>query len=156
MHLLGSSVAFLILFLSPLPLAAQREIAPSTSDEDRVSIFGSLRDAETNQGVENVLVQLRHFNGSTAASVFTSPDGNFNFTSILRGNYTLIIQHEGYQRIDRQMSLTNLQSAVSLRLELHRIARDGAGLGGSNVSVRELSIPRKAHDAMQKGLKLLH
>ncbi len=40
MHLLGSAVAFLILFLSPLPLAAQREIAPSTSDEDRVSIFG--------------------------------------------------------------------------------------------------------------------
>ena len=40
MRLLGSAVAFLILFLSPLPLAAQREIAPSTSDEDRVSIFG--------------------------------------------------------------------------------------------------------------------
>ncbi len=115
-----------------------------------------MRDAKTNQGVENVLAQLRHFNGSTAASVFTSPDGNFNFTSILRGNYTLIIQHEGYQRIDRQMSLTNLQSAVSLRLELHRIDRDGAVSGGAIVSVRELSIPRKAHDAMQKGLKLLH
>ena len=156
MHLLGSAVAFLILFLSPLPLAAQREIAPSTSGDDRVTIFGSLRDAETNQGVENVLVQLRHFNGSTAASVFTSPNGNFNFTSIPRGNYNLTIQHEGYQRIDQQMSLTSLQSAVSLRLELHRIDGDGAGSGGSNVSVRELSIPRKAHDAMQKGLKLLH
>ena len=154
MRLLGSAVAFLILFLSPLPLAAQRAVAPSTSG--RVTIFGALRVAETNQGVENVLVQLRHFSGFTVASIFTSPNGDFIFTDIRRGNYSLIIQHTGYQRIDQQMNLTGFVNAVSLELELHRIDRDGAGSGGSNVSVRELSIPRKAHDAMQKGLKLLH
>ena len=90
--------------------------------------------------------------------VFTSPDGNFNFTEHTPEVITrLIIQHEGYQRIDRQMSLTNFVRVLSLcELELHRIDRDGAVSGGAIVSVRELSIPRKAHDAMQKGLKLLH
>ncbi len=153
MRLLGSSVAFLILFLAPLPLAAQREIAPSTTG--RVTIFGSLRVAETNQGVENVLVQLRHFSGFTAASVFTSPNGNFTFT-VPSGNYYVIIQRQGYQRIDQQIVLRSHVNAVSLQLELRRQGQTGAVPSGETISVRELSIPRKAHDAMQKGLKLLH
>ncbi len=152
MRLLGSAVASLILFLSLPPLAAQED--RSSGVLGGVRIFGTLRDAETNQGVENVLVKLRRFTGSTADSVFTNSNGDFTFNDVARGIYNLNIQHTGYQGIEQQISFTG--SVVSLELKLHRIDRDGAVSGGASVSVRELSIPRKAHDAMQKGLKLLH
>ena len=152
MRLLGSAVAFLILFLSPLPLAAQREIAPSGG----VTIFGTLRDAQTNAGVANAMVEIRHLSGSTVATVFTNPDGGFNASGLANGNYHLLIERNGYERLSQVVDLHRRAGVVTLQLELHRIDLDGAASGGSIVSVRELSIPRKAQDAMQKGLKLLH
>ncbi len=153
MRHLYSSVVALILLFSPLPLAAQREIAPSPSSSGRVTVLGRLRDAETNQGMENVLVQVRHFNGSTAATVFTGTNGAFHFSSLPAGTYNLVVEADGYERISQDMYLA---AAVSLQLELRRQGRRGAVPSGETVSVRELLIPRKAHDAMEKGLNLLY
>ncbi len=153
MRLLYSSAVALILLLSPLPLAAQREIAPPPSSSGRVTVLGRLRDAETNRGVGNALVQVRHFNGPTAASVFTGTNGAFHLSNLPAGTYNLVVEADGYERISQDMYLA---AAVFLQLELRRQGRTGAVPSGETVSVRELLIPRKAHGTMEKGLNLLY
>ena len=150
-RLLSFLVVLLASGVASLPLAAQQAGGLGLR---RFPMSGTLRDAVTNEAPEDVLVELRVFNGSTVGQVFTSQNGKFDFGSMPADTYSLIVDRAGYERIDQQIYLT--MSRTDIQLELHRKGVDPNAPTGPLVSVRELSIPRRAHDAMEKGMGLLY
>jgi predicted Zn-dependent protease len=119
------------------------------------SVSGMVSDAQSHSALNSIRVELRSFGGGTVASGFTSGNGNFELPNVPNGSYELVVEGSGYQ--DAQMR-------VDVRGDLHGVAVDlrpiptssGAAVGGATVSKRELSIPRNAHEDMQKGLALLN
>jgi len=144
-----SSLVLLLPLLASLPLAAQQGggLGPR-----RFMIAGKVRDAVTNQAADGVLVELHVFNGAVVGQVFTSQNGSFDFGILPSDSYTVVVESDGYERINQQIFLTsNMQDVM---LELRRKGPDPYAPSGHIVSVRELSIPRKAHDAMEKAVTL--
>ena len=151
--------AFLCLaFVSQL--AAQDSGSPSESvpfsqhrRSMKYAIRGNLRDAATNRGADGVKVELRQAGGATVASTFTANSGEFSFTDVGEGSYEITVTEVGYQPINQQVSVED--SGFELQLWLRK-ATDQPELRSATVSVRELSIPRKAHEYMLKGVNLLY
>jgi tetratricopeptide (TPR) repeat protein len=146
-------IAVVILFC--VPLAAQRGSNPdSTTHMPTFSVRGKVLGAEDHVQLAGVRVELRTFTGVTVGIVITRASGDFEFLNVGVGSYDVIVQQSGYhtatQRVDVQ------QSIIGVSIELHSNSPASAStLGPSSVSSRELSIPRKAHDAMNKGLALI-
>jgi tetratricopeptide (TPR) repeat protein len=150
--------AFLLLLLFPLILPAQEASPfPSARDHlrDRFSISGTVRDAAGSHGIAGVQVELRRLGGMTIASVNTGRAGNFLFNDIGPGEYTLVAQDLGYEVASANV-LVNDSPAFGVDLNLQPLHGSRRGESAATVSARELSIPHKAHDAMQKGLQLLY
>jgi hypothetical protein len=136
---------------SPLLLAQD---APGISNgRNRFSITGTVRDGDSNEAAQDTLVELRQFNGPTIAQVYTGQNGGFAFSNLQMDTYDLVVDRTGYDHLDQQVTTT---SNMNIALELHRTGPGYAPPGGVVVSARELSIPHKAHDAMEKGLALLY
>jgi tetratricopeptide (TPR) repeat protein len=157
-------LAALFFCLALIPrLAAQDSEDPSASipfgrhgRSTKYTIRGNLRDASTNRGAEGIKVDLREAGGATVASAFTGSAGEFSFNEVGSGTYEITVTQVGYQTVDQQVSVED--SVFGLQLWL-REAVDSVHSGGSapaTVSVRELSIPRKAHEYMLKGASLLY
>jgi Tfp pilus assembly protein PilF len=149
-RLLSLGPVFTLLLLCFLPLASQQN---GGLGGRRFGVSGTLRDSETNATPENVMVELRLFSGQTVGQVYTNQNGSFDFGRVAASTYDLIANIPGYEPIDQQLTVdTNM---AGIQLELHRKKPD-PDTSGPLVSVRELSIPRKAHDDMEKGLTLLY
>jgi hypothetical protein len=146
------------LTLTP-PLAAQNSdssipfgIQPRAGTV-RYTIQGTLRDAATSRGVDGIKVELRQAGGATMATAFTTDSGEFSFSGVRSGLYEINVVEVGYLPIDQQISA---EDSVGLQLWLRKPADQPDGSKGPTISVRELSIPRKAHDDMIKGVDLLY
>lgn len=149
--------------LSCPPLAAQRRPSPTPfpdADEGLTpsrarafTINGSVSDAETNARLDGVRVDLQALSGGTLASAFTSANGSFEFVNVRAGTYQLIFEEVGYQEVRQDLELEG--PVFAMNVSLRRLYGGEPG-GPPIVSVRELSIPRKAHDAMNKGMSLLY
>jgi cytochrome c-type biogenesis protein CcmH/NrfG len=154
---------FVLLFLSGLlcpiafsslsPSLAAQEAPGISGGRNRFSITGTVRDADTNQAAVDTLVELRDFNGPIVAQVYTTESGSFAFSNLQMNTYDILVDRDGFERVDQQITTT---SNMNIAIELHRTRAAGAPGGGLVVSTRELSIPHKAHDAMEKGLALLY
>jgi tetratricopeptide (TPR) repeat protein len=149
----GFLLAGLLVFLVSLPLAARQSDGSGASRRGRFSIVGTVRDPQTNAALGDVSVELRQFNGPSVAQVFTTEDGGFIFANLPSDTYYLVVECAGYERIDQEISLNSNVSGI--QLEPHRTPENSVG-GNLTVSARELSIPRKAHDEMEKGMILLY
>jgi Flp pilus assembly protein TadD len=145
------------------PITAQK--APSgaprsrpnigTAPERTLTVRGKVLDADDHSQLEGVKVELRSFSGATVATAFTRGAGDFEFPNLTAGNYDLIAQLGGYRTLTERLDVNG--SVLGLSLELHPNApKTTATPGPSAVSARELSIPRKAHDAMEKGEALMY
>jgi len=111
-------------------------------------------DAESHTRIDGVRVDLRAFTGGTVATAFTSGNGGFTFNNVPAGSYEVVVEQMGYQSAHQQVQIQG--TTAGLMVELRPIPRVNSGSSTSPmVSKRELSIPRKAHDDMQKGLALL-
>ena len=119
----------------------------------RYSIRGTLRDAATNRNVGGVKVDLRQLGGVTVATVFTDVSGDFTFDGLGSGQYDIAVNEAGYEPIDQQVSVQD--SVFGLQIWLRKPNGAHGESAGPTISVRELSIPPKAHELMQKGLLLL-
>jgi Flp pilus assembly protein TadD len=154
------TLALAYLFLSFCqPLCAQKPPLPPTRPSPTISttfsVSGRVSDAGDNTRINSVRVELRAFSGATVSSAFTSGDGNFEFLNVARGSYQLVVQQMGYQSSAQPVDVNG--SVIGIEVILRRIAGPGGVSGGpATVSARELSIPHKAHDAMEKGLSLLY
>src|SRR4029077_243819 len=91
--------------------------------------------------------------GGMLGSEFTGNNGSFEFTNVRDGNYQLTFEHSAYQ--DTRESVDVQGPVFGMNVMLRKLL-SGAGSSGPTVSVRQLSIPEKARDAMTKGVSLLY
>ena len=120
----------------------------------KYTIRGSLRDAATNRGEDGIKVELRQAGGATVSSTYTANSGEFSFTELGSGTYEITVTEVGYLPIEQQISVE--ESVFGLQLWLRKTNDQPGKKSTPTVSVRELSIPRKAHEDMLKGLILLY
>jgi Flp pilus assembly protein TadD len=156
----NSALLALVACALSFPVAAQipsNDIGAGIGRRGRYIISGTLREAEGERPLENVQVQLWTLTAGMAAVTFTSSNGNFAFSNVPQNTYYLVVEQDGYARIREEVNFSN-RPPVGIQLVLKREAaftgeRVGSGL---TVSARELSIPRRAREAMARGLTLLN
>jgi Tfp pilus assembly protein PilF len=141
------AMTFLIL------VQASRGQSPS-SPEMRQTICGEVYLQATGAPAIGVEVQLAGPGGPFLATAQTDWSGRFRFSNLREGTYTVSIEMPGYVPIQQTVqSIDGLQDIV---LQLTRNNPAAQGVAGENlVSVRELRIPDKARDALQKGVERL-
>jgi tetratricopeptide (TPR) repeat protein len=120
------------------------------------SIRGRVIDAHDRAQLENVRVELRTFTGATVGTDMTRQGGDFQFMRVGVGSYDIFVQQAGYRTAVLRLDVA--ESSLGLTINLEPIESKGDTLQprAPPVSARELSIPRKAHEAMEKGLLLLN
>jgi len=116
-------------------------------------LSGTVSDADSHARLDGVRLQLNSTRGPSLQTFFSGDGGRFTFSNIPAGTYVLVVDLAGYQTVNQDVELFNDERA--LQVELRRTA-DAKTKGPNTVSVRDLSIPRKAHDDMEKGLALLY
>jgi Flp pilus assembly protein TadD len=123
----------------------------------RSGVSGTVRDADGQRPIAAVEVQLWSLAGGMAASTFTGPSGTFTFSEVPRGNYYLIVKANGYEQLRENID-GGVRPSIGLQLTLRRMKPFGPPpvSNAPTVSVRELSIPSKAREAMHRGLTLLN
>jgi tetratricopeptide (TPR) repeat protein len=151
--------------LSAVPSAAQQRTPPSSpsipdthsSQAQSLSVNGRVTDAATHRQLDSVRVELRSFSGAVVGTAFTDGSGSFQFNNIAGGNYTLAADGLGYQTATLPVEVYDF-SVYGIQVELQRPpdASTPVNKGPNTVSLRELSIPRKAHEDMEKGTALLY
>ena len=116
-------------------------------------VGGVVSDAETRLRINGVRVDLQSSTGGILATAFTQGNGNFEFNNVRRGSYELIFEFTGYQ--DGREHLDIDGPVFGLMVAIRKLGEPGSA-AGPTVSVHELSAPRKARDAMSKGMTLLY
>ena len=120
------------------------------------SVNGHVSDAATHARIESARVELRATTGGMVGSNFSRGNGEFQFDNVPEGVYTLVVDCSGYESESQQVEVS-FGPVYGLDVELRAKPVSDKGVGsGAKVSVRELSIPHKAHDAMKSGLSLLY
>jgi tetratricopeptide (TPR) repeat protein len=160
--LLFLTALFVALCFYSLPLAAQR--LPSANpfpDDDALgaggygryfSISGTVADRQSGLRLDGVRVDLNSFSKGVVATTFTT-QGNFRFDNLRDGTYDISFNLTGYQEAQEHLEVSGPVFGMVVNLKPLNEAPAG---GSPTVSVRDLSIPQKARDAMNKGMLLLH
>ena len=151
-HLVGWLGFSLLLACAPHS-AAQRQ--PSTELARTFVISGSVRLNDTLQAADMIKVDLKKFTGETVSTAYTRSNGEFEFTGLTRGSYYLVLEENEYEHIREQVEIFNAdRRGITLYLR-KPLTFTETSPGGSVVSKRELSMPKKARDAFLKGQGLL-
>lgn len=152
---------FVALCLYSLPLAAQRRpTADPFPDDDQLgtgygrsfSLSGTVTDRRTGLRLDGVRVDLNSFSKGVVSTTFTN-QGNFRFDNLRDGTYDVTFNLNGYQQVEEQLEVSGPIFGMNVNM---RPVNDAPAGGSATVSVRDLSIPPKAREAMNKGLILLH
>ena len=111
-------------------------------------------DSQNRTPLQGVRVELRSFTGGAVGTEFTRDGGNFEFRNLREGHYELIVTQAGYHTVTQALDV--VESILGVSIELHpSVAATTAPPGLPPVSARDLAIPRKAHESMDKGLALI-
>jgi tetratricopeptide (TPR) repeat protein len=141
--------------LSGVPCRGQSR-TPATNPAPRTfSIRGSLRNSDDGRTIEMVKVDLKRPTGETVSTTFTRSNGEFEFGGLPNGVYLLVVEEKGFEPINENVEIYN-SSRPGVYLFLKRPLELSASEPGVTVSARELSLPRKAREAMQKGRQRLY
>ena len=106
--------------------------------------------------MENVRVDLKQSAGIPINTTFTRGDGDFEFSGLSNGDYTIEIELAGYEPFRAAISIfITLRDARFLHFSEQADDRGERKLRGS-ISVHELSAPRKAREEFEKGLYLFY
>lgn len=127
--------------------------SPMSGDSHmRTTLTGAVR-LPNNRPIGDARVEVRDIgNGSTVASTYTNPAGNFEIRDLAPGVYELIVTHgvaETRERVDARMDTYN----VNIHLMDPQMME--AAAGGTTVSVENLKVPGKAKNAVHKAEELL-
>lgn len=148
MHKRHGLNVMLLFFSMVLPCAAQRE-GPA-------SVIGTVRDAASHEPLAGVRLQLVVGGDKLAApAVTSSTEGQFQFYGH-DGDYNILADKEGYLPAQVKVSII-ARHETDVTIDLRRQAPEGSsGTGpGGAVSAHQLSVPSKAREAYEKGLKLM-
>jgi tetratricopeptide (TPR) repeat protein len=146
-----------VLLVSWEPLLAQKggsQSSRSSTVQYNFSVSGKVVDPDNHAQLEGARVELRTFTGANVGTVFTRAGGNFEFLNVGVGSYDLIVQQAGYHTVTQRLDV--VEAILGISVELHpNSATASVTPGMPPVSARELSIPRKARESMDKGLALI-
>jgi tetratricopeptide (TPR) repeat protein len=144
----------LSLFIPPALVSQQQELG---------TIVGQLRIARGDFPSHQILIELR-FRGSPITSMYADSEGKFSFTSLVGGEYHIIINDEGYYPVDQRVILMPDISAIAMErliLQPRETARSAdpaaSRTAGSNPNLIALGdynkrFPKKAVKEYEKGL----
>lgn len=151
----GVVSSLIVLFLSSIPGWSQIRQPATTPVPRMFSIRGSLRSNEDNHPLEMIRVELRRTTGETVSITFTRSNGEFEFTGLSNGIYAIVVEERGYEPVRENVEVFNIGRS-GVFIFLRRPLEVASRAQEHTVSVRELGIPRKARDAMQKGMERLY
>lgn len=109
-----------LLFVCSLLCCSYYGIAQS-DNTNSTRISGKAVDASTSKPVEFASVVLLHKpDSSVAYGMYTAANGSFNFAGVKPGNYVLRITFMGYDKLEKDLSVTAGKPAVSIgALRMH-------------------------------------
>ena len=155
----GAAIMMTVACAFSLPVAAQEASgdAPGTLSfrRGRYNVSGTVRESGTNRPLESVRVELYVFGAGAVATTFTSSNGNFTFSNVRSGTYFLEVRAAGYEVLREELDFSS-RPPVGIQLALRPTGDPDRVPVGDRVSKRELLIPRRAREAMERGLSLLH
>src|SRR5882672_999636 len=152
MHLRHATGILLIFIGSALPGMGQGRPAPS---RHTYGIAGTVRDDNDQHTMENIRVDLKGGTGTPINSTFTRGGGEFEFSGIPNGEYTIEIIAQDYEPFHENVTVEHSERR-GLALFLRRPMILGSLKSSATISAHELSIPNKAHDEYEKGLSLIY
>src|SRR5207245_1205405 len=118
------------------------------------SISGRVLFATDNHPAEAVKVDLRRSSFEPVTTVFTRSNGEFEVSGLASASYLLLVEEQGYERVQQTVEL-NLSDGRGLLLYLKKADAERPSPLGHTVSVRELSLSPKAHNAFRMGVERL-
>src|SRR5882757_6532587 len=144
--------ALLILTATSLPALAQSH--PGIS-RDAYDIAGTVRDDFDQHTMDSVRVDLKQSTGTPINSTFTRDNGDFEFSGIPSGDYSIDITVPDYEPYRETLTINHSERrglAVFLRRPRIVVSKDY----NNTISAHELSVPNKPHDEYEKGLRLIY
>src|SRR2546422_4732413 len=126
----------------------------TAADGVRGSISGRVLFATDNRPAEGVKVDLRRFSFEPVTTVFTRSSGEFEVSGLASASYLLLVEEQGYEPVQQAVEL-DLSAGRGLLLYLKKADAERPSPLGHTVSVRELSLSPKAHNAFRMGVERL-
>jgi tetratricopeptide (TPR) repeat protein len=152
MQLRHATGIFLILAATSLPVLAQGHPVIS---RDAYDIAGTVRDDFDQHAMESVRVELKQSGGTPINTTITRENGEFEFSGIPDGEYTIEITAQDYEPYRAPVTI-NHSAHRGLAFFLRRPRMVVATDYNNTISAHELSVPSKPHDAYEKGLHLIY
>jgi tetratricopeptide (TPR) repeat protein len=120
-----------------------------------LSISGYVRDEDSHQSLKAVALELIGAGGTTASpAVMSGVNGEFRFGGVVSGEFRIHAHQTGYEpaTVTVQLGGTPLGN---VSVDLRRTVTLGTLEPGDAISTHQLSVPEKARDDFDKGMKLL-
>jgi tetratricopeptide (TPR) repeat protein len=148
----GWSLVALSVVVVLIPAPAISQVSTSLRG---LYISGTIRDDATQQPLSAVTLELRAEAGGTAAPpVVSGTNGDFVFSGLVSGNYWIVAHQKGYEPSNFSLMLGGIPLS-NVIVNLRRIESDHAPGPGDAISTHQLSIPEKARDLFDKGIRLM-
>ena len=117
------------------------------------TISGTVQDMH-HQPLKDVRVELTNANGVVVNSAYTNVSGNFEFSHVSQGSYT-VVATAGLQQSSERVEANAWTNVVAIHMQTAEKPEDG--VAGNAISVAQYKVPgkareeyRKAHEAMEK------
>jgi tetratricopeptide (TPR) repeat protein len=133
---------------------------PQVTAGIRHEIIGKITNDSDHLPMANIAIRLSTEAGQIVSTIYSGPNGEYNFENLAGANYVLTIKVEGFEPVQQDARLTTIPS-LTANIALHKSAGSrpefgSANANGSSISARELNLPPKAQDALAKGRDRLY
>jgi hypothetical protein len=151
----AGSVIFRFLTIAMLLSLTVCALPQQTAPARGLFISGFVRDADTNQLISSAALELQRSSGETASPpIVTGTRGEFQFNGVSSGDYLITVHAKGYDANTVPLMLGGIPLS-NVTITLHRSESKQPTGPGDTVSAHELSIPGKARDEFDRGMKLM-
>jgi Flp pilus assembly protein TadD len=118
------------------------------------SISGFVREEGSNSLLQGARLEIFTSGSRAKPSVMSGTDGEFQFSELDAGDYSIVATKSGYDVATTSVSVL-LGDSPSITVILRRTDSPKSVASTSTISVRQLSLPPKAQEAFRNGHKLL-
>lgn len=116
---------------------------------------GYIREEGSKQGVESARLELQNSAGVIFATTYSGLEGAYFFDDWCGSDCYVIAQKDGYSPLRQMVPPSEGMTGIHLNLDLHPLSPESTSTPAETISVHQLGVPPKAHDAFEKGVKLM-